>query len=457
MRIHALICGFFIAYVAVAGDDFSSFKQQYLQQSQQFADQQRLEYQKFRQEYLAQYDNFRQQLLQFWSQPLQSSVDERVIYTKDLQTRIRIDDVAQTMLVEHLTDKPLNESEIIAAVAQDSQTADEISLALEQEQASVAPAIDSEDSEKANTAAAKVEQLAASSAVTEQADSDKKAQSTTAAAEKVVSAQLTAQPPIASAQIKHQIESQYQQAVMAIDNDEPEAKQQQEIAQLRAETDKREQQAQQQVIEVSAHQPTYKQIQTHQLMLPKDYTYKKAKPFLDDYQQQVSHYQLPMSLLLAITQTESSFNPAATSHIPAFGLMQIVPRSAGLDVAQKIYQKQQAPTATQLYQPDFNIEYGAGYLSILWYDYFDDVSDLLSRKYCVIAAYNTGAGNVARAFNLHGERSLKKAVKEINQLTPEQVYQTLQQKLPYDETKHYLKKVTLLDNRYATTINAWDL
>ncbi|KFZ39046.1 hypothetical protein HR45_01215 [Shewanella mangrovi] len=437
MRIHALICGFLVAQVAVAGDDFASFKQQYLQQSQQFADQQRLEYQKFRQEYLAQYDDFRQQLLQFWSQPLQSSVDERVIYTKDLQTRIRIDDVAQTMLVEHLTDKPLNETEIIAAVTLDSNTADEISIALDKEQISSEPAINSEDSEQANL--------------------DKKAQSTTAAVETAVNVQLTAQPPLASAQIKQQIESQYQQAVMAIDNGEPAAKQQQEIAQLRAETDKREQQAQQQVIEVSAHQPTYKQIQTHQLMLPKDYTYKKAKPFLEDYQQQVSHYQLPMSLLLAITQTESSFNPAATSHIPAFGLMQIVPRSAGLDVAQKIYQKQQAPTATQLYQPDVNIEYGAGYLSILWYDYFDDVSDLLSRKYCVIAAYNTGAGNVARAFNPHGERSLKKAVKEINQLTPEQVYQTLQQKLPYDETKHYLKKVTLLDNRYATTINAWDL
>ena len=37
------------------------------------------------------------------------------------------------------------------------------------------------------------------------------------------------------------------------------------------------------------------------------------------------------ALVYAVIETESAFDPLATSHIPAYGLMQIVPRSAGLD------------------------------------------------------------------------------------------------------------------------------
>jgi membrane-bound lytic murein transglycosylase C len=61
--------------------------------------------------------------------------------------------------------------------------------------------------------------------------------------------------------------------------------------------------------------------------------------------------------------------------------------------------------------------------------------------YCVIAAYNTGAGNVARAFNKDRSTSIGKASKVINQMTPQQVYDHLVVNLPYDETKNYLKKV----------------
>ena len=62
-----------------------------------------------------------------------------------------------------------------------------------------------------------------------------------------------------------------------------------------------------------------------------------------------------------------------------------------------------------------------------------------SRFYCTIAAYNTGSGNVARAFT--NKTNFSEASREINKLTPDEVYETLMKKLPYDETKHYLKKV----------------
>jgi len=59
--------------------------------------------------------------------------------------------------------------------------------------------------------------------------------------------------------------------------------------------------------------------------------------------------------------------------------------------------------------------------------------------YCTIAAYNTGAGNVAKTFI--GNRNINKAAITINKLTPKQVYTKLMSNLPYNETKKYLKKV----------------
>jgi membrane-bound lytic murein transglycosylase C len=59
--------------------------------------------------------------------------------------------------------------------------------------------------------------------------------------------------------------------------------------------------------------------------------------------------------------------------------------------------------------------------------------------YCTIAAYNTGAGNVAKSFV--GSYDTKAAAKIINTMKPQQVYEYLMENLPYRETKLYLQKV----------------
>jgi membrane-bound lytic murein transglycosylase C len=56
----------------------------------------------------------------------------------------------------------------------------------------------------------------------------------------------------------------------------------------------------------------------------------------------------------------------------------------------------------------------------------------------VIAAYNTGAGNVFRTFS----RDRTTAINQINSLQPAGVYDQLRKKLPYEETRNYLEKVT---------------
>lgn len=175
---------------------------------------------------------------------------------------------------------------------------------------------------------------------------------------------------------------------------------------------------------------------------------RRAEPFVNDVHRFADQYGIPSDLIFAITQVESSFNPLAQSPIPAFGLMQVVPGSAGLDVNRMVFNRNAAPTQQELFQSERNLEYGTAYLNILYSHYLQGIDDPVSRFYCAIAAYNTGAGNVARAFNLNGQRNIATAVVEINKLTPDQVYQQLLAKLPYQETINYLPKVIGAQTHY---------
>jgi membrane-bound lytic murein transglycosylase C len=151
-------------------------------------------------------------------------------------------------------------------------------------------------------------------------------------------------------------------------------------------------------------------------------------------------------LIFAIMETESSFNPMAKSHIPAYGLMQIVPQTAGRDATKYLYGKPKILAPSYLYKPENNITIGAAYLHILHYRYMRRVIDPESRMYCAIAAYNTGASNVAKAFI--NRASFNKAVVEINKLTPDQVYDKLRNYLPRKETRNYVEKVSRRMEKY---------
>jgi len=179
--------------------------------------------------------------------------------------------------------------------------------------------------------------------------------------------------------------------------------------------------------------------------LPKYGLAKRAKLYIPYAEKESERFDLPVALVMAIMHSESSFDHKAKSPIPAFGLMQIVPRSAGHDVNKFIRKIDKPMNSEELYIPDVNVETGAAYLNILDTRYLKAIKDPQSRLYCTIAAYNTGAGNVAKVFNKKGAgstRSVSKAAKVINTLSPEEVYEQLLKKLPYDETKHYLKKVS---------------
>ncbi len=182
-----------------------------------------------------------------------------------------------------------------------------------------------------------------------------------------------------------------------------------------------------------------KKVYSVKVKMPENYHFKKAELYLADIGDNAKRFKISPSLVLAIMKNESAFNPMARSHVPAFGLMQIVPSSAGVDAYDFIYKKKLVLGSSYLYNSKNNIELGTVYLHILDKRYLRKITNDESRLYCTIAAYNTGAGNVARVFT--GNKNISKAAKAINKLTPRQVYNKLINDLPYEETKKYLQKV----------------
>ncbi|OHU96876.1 hypothetical protein BIW53_05560 [Pseudoalteromonas byunsanensis] len=174
----------------------------------------------------------------------------------------------------------------------------------------------------------------------------------------------------------------------------------------------------------------------------------RAKTYIGAVAKQSKRFDIAPSLVFSVMHTESHFNPLAKSAIPAYGLMQIVPTSAGVDVNRFLYRRDEPMPSTYLYIENNNIEAGTAYLHILDQRYLKYINDPLSRKYCMIAAYNTGAGNVARVFNSDGSRNIRNASRIINSMTPERVLEALESELPYDETKHYLKRVLERESLY---------
>jgi membrane-bound lytic murein transglycosylase C len=169
--------------------------------------------------------------------------------------------------------------------------------------------------------------------------------------------------------------------------------------------------------------------------------FKKGKEgiYLELVKKYSNKYYISESLVLAIIETESNFNKLAKSKIPAIGLMQIVPRSAGKDVLGW------KPTHDYLYNPDNNINVGTKYLNKLYYKYLKNVKDPKSKEYLTIASYNTGAGNVLRSFS----KNRKSAFNKINSKSSGEIYNHLLEYLPYKETKDYLIRVTKRKNKYT--------
>ncbi|RXJ72330.1 membrane-bound lytic murein transglycosylase MltC [Veronia nyctiphanis] len=156
-------------------------------------------------------------------------------------------------------------------------------------------------------------------------------------------------------------------------------------------------------------------------------------------------YGISESLIYAIIKTESSFNPYAVSWANAYGLMQVVPKTAGRDVFKLVKKRGGQPTPEYLFDPANNIDMGTAYFYLLKNRYLKDVRDPLSLHYSMISAYNGGAGNVLNTFN---RRDRGRAMNDLNRLKPNQVYWALTNKHPSAESRRYLQKVTKFQSSF---------
>ncbi len=180
-----------------------------------------------------------------------------------------------------------------------------------------------------------------------------------------------------------------------------------------------------------------------------NFSNKQAQKYSKAVNKFAAQYKISPSLVYAVIRTESNFNPYAVSPVPAYGLMQLVPTSGGRDAYRRATGDDGIPTKEYLFDANNNIELGSAYLNVLAFNYLEKVQNDISREYCVISAYNTGAGNVLKTFS----KDRAEAFNAINRTSPAEVYAKLKTDLPYEETRRYLEKVVDYRKQFISPVN----
>ena len=140
--------------------------------------------------------------------------------------------------------------------------------------------------------------------------------------------------------------------------------------------------------------------------MERDHMYVRAAKFKPMVEAAAQRFEMPRTLIYAIIRVESDFNPYAINSVPAIGLMQVVPQTAGREIHGVLTGRESEPTKAFLFEPENNITYGTAYLRQLDRRHLAGVGDELAREYCVIASYNGGAGALLKTFDADRGRAL---------------------------------------------------
>ena len=240
-----------------------------------------------------------------------------------------------------------------------------------------------------------------------------------------------------------------------------ERRKEEELARQRAIEEERLRKEQQKALEqvpaavVASQTPSVQPVSTSEgvknivaitMELVEDHIPKRAEKFKQMVSSHSAKYSVDEPLIYAIMEQESAFNPVAQSWVPAYGLMQLVPKSGGRDAYRYVHKEDRIPSPDFLFDPNNNIQLGTGYLKLLMSTTFAKVTDVRCRMLCAIAAYNTGAGNVSRSIN--GTTNISKAIPTINSMSYDQLFSHLKRNLPHAETQDYIQKVTSKMHKY---------
>ncbi|MBE8954712.1 MAG: lytic transglycosylase domain-containing protein [Quinella sp. 2Q5] len=155
-------------------------------------------------------------------------------------------------------------------------------------------------------------------------------------------------------------------------------------------------------------------------------------PYRTTVESYSARWKVDKFLAVAVMKVESNFSESAHSHSGAVGLMQIMPETA----AWIAYQLGESPDEIaddikHLREPETNIRYGTWYLAELEDEFGGN--DVLA-----LAAYNAGRGNVREWMerNHWGEN-----FSDVD-------------KIPYAETRDYVKRVLHCREKYSELYGA---
>ena len=171
-----------------------------------------------------------------------------------------------------------------------------------------------------------------------------------------------------------------------------------------------------------------------------NHTMVRARPYIPEVKRQSQRFRLRPELVMAVMHTESYFDPLARSHVPAYGLMQLVPIYGAREAYQYVYGRDKVLPANYLYQPANNIELGTAYLNLLIYKHFARETHPVKNLYFSVCGYNWGPTSI--------QRKIIRLYPTSN-MSPEQLYVVLRQRTP-QETSDYLQRVTQRMPMYQT-------
>ena len=167
------------------------------------------------------------------------------------------------------------------------------------------------------------------------------------------------------------------------------------------------------IVAISIYNHIYNRIENELYPLPEEYL-----PVIKRCSEQ---YGIPLELLCAVINTESSFDPSAQSSADARGMMQITEET--FNWLQYRMGIEGTYSFDVLFDYEKNITFGSYFLSLLYEEFNDwDIA---------LAAYNAGRGSVNKWL---ADPDIAQDGKLVN--------------IPYEETKHYIEKVNNAKEKY---------
>lgn len=170
---------------------------------------------------------------------------------------------------------------------------------------------------------------------------------------------------------------------------------------------------------------------------------EKYQPIIEKF---CKKYNVEPKVVFAIIHTESFFNPKAYNrHGNAYGMMQIVPKYAGRTMNNVIFNRNSNPTSDQLFTAEINLEMGIGYIRWLADNKWNKIKNETNLYYCIICSYNGGPGTIYKAMTGKmrkiPQKDWDKMISDLNSMDSDKLYEHLKVKVPFKETRHYIKLV----------------